>query len=246
MRGGKAAVGSRGGPGAIDADLQAQFDALGSGLLEKTGTALTIATAGTDYVAPNGVAGGQTINGGTAASETLTLKGTAHATLGTVRIGGANLFEFNETDVVLTIGASEAGVVAGSRLRVYNAGDAKITLRDTTNNVEAVIGATSTDVRVLAATASAIIFGSNNAESFRVTAGGDIQTVNNVHWVLGTVSGSKFGTATSQKIGFWNATPVVQGAAVADAAGGATVDAEARTAINTLLARMRTYGLIAT
>lgn len=34
-------------------------------------------------------------------------------------------------------------------------------------------------------------------------------------------------------------------AAVADAAGGATVDAQARTAINTLLARLRTHGLIA-
>jgi hypothetical protein len=36
-----------------------------------------------------------------------------------------------------------------------------------------------------------------------------------------------------------------QGAAVADASGGATVDAEARTAINTLLSRLRTHGLIA-
>ncbi len=37
-----------------------------------------------------------------------------------------------------------------------------------------------------------------------------------------------------------------QGAAVADASGGATIDAEARTAINTLLARLRTHGMIAT
>lgn len=37
-----------------------------------------------------------------------------------------------------------------------------------------------------------------------------------------------------------------QGAAVANAAGGATVDAEARAAINALLARVRTHGLIAT
>jgi hypothetical protein len=37
-----------------------------------------------------------------------------------------------------------------------------------------------------------------------------------------------------------------QGAAVADATGGATVDAEARTAINDLLARLRDHGLIAT
>ena len=37
-----------------------------------------------------------------------------------------------------------------------------------------------------------------------------------------------------------------QGAAVADASGGATVDAECRTAVNDLLARLRTHGLIAT
>jgi len=37
-----------------------------------------------------------------------------------------------------------------------------------------------------------------------------------------------------------------QGAAVADASSGATVDTEARAAINTLLARMRAHGMIAT
>jgi hypothetical protein len=38
----------------------------------------------------------------------------------------------------------------------------------------------------------------------------------------------------------------IQQAAVADAAGGATIDAEARTALNDLLAKLRTHGLIAT
>lgn len=44
------------------------------------------------------------------------------------------------------------------------------------------------------------------------------------------------------------ATQVVgtQGAAVADASGGVTIDTQARTAINTLLARLRAHGLIAT
>lgn len=37
-----------------------------------------------------------------------------------------------------------------------------------------------------------------------------------------------------------------QGAAVADASGGAIIDSEARTALNALLARVRTHGLIAT
>src|SRR3990167_11217103 len=47
---------------------------------------------------------------------------------------------------------------------------------------------------------------------------------------------------------FRGATKVIgaQGAAVADASGGATIDAEARTAINALLARLRAHGLIAT
>ena len=45
-----------------------------------------------------------------------------------------------------------------------------------------------------------------------------------------------------------NGTKVVgdQGAAVADASGGAVIDAEARTALNALLARARVHGLIAT
>ena len=47
-------------------------------------------------------------------------------------------------------------------------------------------------------------------------------------------------------MGFFGATPAAQPAAVADATGGATVDAEARTAINDLLARLRTLGIIAT
>lgn len=47
-------------------------------------------------------------------------------------------------------------------------------------------------------------------------------------------------------LGFFGATPAAQPVAVADAAGGATVDAEARTALNALLARLRTLGLIAT
>ena len=46
--------------------------------------------------------------------------------------------------------------------------------------------------------------------------------------------------------GIFGATPSTQPAAVADASGGATVDAEARTAINDLLARLLTLGVITT
>ena len=59
---------------------------------------------------------------------------------------------------------------------------------------------------------------------------------------LGTGTGTKIGTAITQKIGFYNATPVVQPTAVADATNAASVI----TQLNLLLGRMRTLGLIAT
>jgi hypothetical protein len=60
--------------------------------------------------------------------------------------------------------------------------------------------------------------------------------------VTDITTGTKIGTATTQKIGFFNATPVVQQAAVADATDAASTQAR----LNDLLARLRTLGLIAT
>ena len=67
-----------------------------------------------------------------------------------------------------------------------------------------------------------------------------------VNLVVNATTGTKFGTATTQKLGFWNKAPITQPAAIADAAGGAVIDAEARTALNALLAAQRLTGLIAT
>lgn len=50
----------------------------------------------------------------------------------------------------------------------------------------------------------------------------------------------------STSFGMGGAAPVGQGAAIPDAAGGATIDVEARQALNDLLARMRLHGFIAT
>jgi len=62
---------------------------------------------------------------------------------------------------------------------------------------------------------------------------------------VGTTTGTKIGTATSQKLAFYGVTPVDQPATIADPTGGATVDAEARTAINSLIDRLQELGLIA-
>jgi hypothetical protein len=74
------------------------------------------------------------------------------------------------------------------------------------------------------------------------TMSGNLTLGSGNNLVLNTTTGTKIGTATDQKIGFFNATPVVQQAAVADATDATTVI----TQLNALLGRMRTLGLIAT
>lgn len=71
-------------------------------------------------------------------------------------------------------------------------------------------------------------------------------TNNYAFWVDAGMTRLDGGLTLSGSTGFYGAAAAAQPAAVADAAGGATVDAEARTAINTLLARLRVIGLIAT
>jgi hypothetical protein len=61
----------------------------------------------------------------------------------------------------------------------------------------------------------------------------------------GTLRGLKIGSATSSLLGFYGATPVDRPATVADPAGGGTIDAEARTAINDIIDRLQELGLIA-
>lgn len=69
--------------------------------------------------------------------------------------------------------------------------------------------------------------------------------------VTGTTTGTKIGTGTTQKIGFWNTAPVVQLAAVADVSAGAVPQTAAGATdcmdkINLILARLRLVGLLTT
>jgi hypothetical protein len=66
-----------------------------------------------------------------------------------------------------------------------------------------------------------------------------------INIATGTATGSKIATTSGQKLGFWGATPVTRPASISDASGGATVDSEARSAINSLLSTMRSIGIIA-
>lgn len=61
----------------------------------------------------------------------------------------------------------------------------------------------------------------------------------------GLTTGTKIGTAATQKLGFFGVTPVDQPATVSDPSGGLTDDAQARAAINSIIDRLQELGLIA-
>lgn len=82
--------------------------------------------------------------------------------------------------------------------------------------------------------------GGGGSGSYLPLAGGTMDDGANV--VLGSTTGTKIGTATSQKLSFYNATPIAQGLAVAAPSGGATIDAQARTAITSIIGRLSASG----
>lgn len=74
--------------------------------------------------------------------------------------------------------------------------------------------------------------GNNGATTVATFGAGTITLADAVNLVVNATTGTKIGTSASQKIGFFNATPVVQRTFIAAPTGGGTQDAEARTAID--------------
>ena len=95
--------------------------------------------------------------------------------------------------------------------------------------------------------------------SDRYTFHKKVQVLDGRNFQFGKTTGTKFGTETSQLMGFWNVTPVNQPDSVANAntqnvAGSDTVDenkieadlTSCKTAINLLIDRLEELGLIST
>jgi hypothetical protein len=77
----------------VDADLIGLSDSEAGGVLKKFSWANIKAALRAVFATLSGVAGGQTLTGGTAASETLTLRSTAHATKGKILFGSSSAFD---------------------------------------------------------------------------------------------------------------------------------------------------------
>ena len=74
-------------------------------------------------------------------------------------------------------------------------------------------------------------------KSMQILNGRDIQ--------VGRSIGTRIGTATDQKIGFFGKAPVAQQGAISAPSGGATIDSQARTAITSIITTLQTLGLTA-
>lgn len=62
---------------------------------------------------------------------------------------------------------------------------------------------------------------------------------------FGTTNGSSLGTQTTQKLSVYGVTPVVQAGAIGAPSGGATVDSQSRTAINSIITALKNFGITA-
>jgi hypothetical protein len=152
----------------------------------------------------------------------------------------------NSTNVGVFLARDAANTLAqrngtnAQTTRVYG------TYTNDSNYVRAALSSTSTAVTLAAETAGTgaddIPLNLTAAGTGTVKVNSNLEIADAKDIVLATGTGTKIGTATTQRLGFYNATPVVQPTAVADATSGA----EAVTQLNALLSRMRDLGLIAT
>jgi len=90
--------------------------------------------------------------------------------------------------------------------------------------------------------ARSIKFCTNDTTRLTIGSTGGLTLADAQNIEVGITTGTKIGTQKTQKLGFWDATPIAQPAAVADATSAATVI----TQLNALLSRLRTLGLIST
>jgi hypothetical protein len=98
----------------VDADLIGLSDSAAGGVLKKFSWANLKAALQSVFATLAGVVGGQTLNGGTAAGETLTLRSTTHATKGKILFGTSAYDEVNNRLGIGTVSPAAPVDVTGN------------------------------------------------------------------------------------------------------------------------------------
>ena len=115
----------------VDADLVALSDSAAGGVLKKLSWSSIKTALQSMFATLAGIAGGQTLIGGTEASETLTLRSTAHATKGKILFGSISAFDeannrigIGKNNPSYTLDVNGAACVSNSGFLMRNAADA--------------------------------------------------------------------------------------------------------------------------
>lgn len=178
------------------------------------------------------------VNGGDVTS-TQTTFNLLNATVTTLNVGGAADINMSVAGKTTTIaGAVTIAQTLGVTGNTTLTGDLAVNGGDLTS--------TATTFNLLNTTVTTLNIGGAATTIALGAASAVITLADGANLAFNATTGTKIGTATTQKLSFYNATPIVQGLSVADASGGAIIDAEARTALNALISRIEATGLIAT
>jgi len=109
------------------------------------------------------------------------------------------------------------GTYAGTSSQAITASTTKVLYLDLTSSGALTVGASypaTAHVRLatVVAGSSTLTSVTDNRQCFDVCG----SVLDGINWSFGTTTGTKIGTATTQKIGFYNATPIVQPASTTD------------------------------
>ncbi len=177
---------------------------------DNTADALSIAEGSNEYITFITTNSGETI----ALKENTTLAGTL-----TITSTSANAFDVGPngaTHPTFQIDASTSSATTGFKITsAAGTGGATLAIISDQTNESGTINAKGSGTLTLNAQAS----GGNVVVSSALAFGTDASAAKSI--IAGTTNGLKIGTATTQKLGFYNATPVVQPAANTDTSTGA-------------------------
>lgn len=135
-------------------------------------------------------------------------------------------------------------------VRLIRNGDGKVSIEVLVGDVWTEVANVDADGLNIASGASVTALGGSavlvkSGAAVTVEAGASVTLGEGVNVALGTASGTKIGTSATQKLGFFNAPPVVQPGAIAAPTGGAVIDDQSRTAINSIRAALAAVGITA-
>jgi hypothetical protein len=203
------------------------------------GTTITLPTATSTVLANNlGLSGGTTLIGGTAATDKVIFQSTS----GNQVTGTATQFRFlggnNGASSVLNIGDGLGANIG--ELGMWAAGQTSTTTHFVRAGTNFTYFNAGTDLRIQIGGTSLMNVSSSTVNFIQGLTIADAKNI-----VLNTTTGTKIGTATTQKLGFYNKTPIVQQANTAGAVtAGAVYTAQEQSMLTDAYTCLRNMGLL--